>query len=597
MFSISTLPMVGSQRLVFVVAIVMLLQWVPVFVLASSPSILPRALVNPISLQIRSLGRRTPADNQTVGAGVSGLAPSSDHQSYYTVIQLGDINFRVALDTGSSDLWITSSDCTTSSCKKIPSYPLTYGSPTFFPVNDNQTAFSAHYADDTGVSGFIARETVHIANFTLANQTFGMVTTSNVTFTDQISGILGLGFPRLSSIEKKLPDSLPFFANLAAQGLLEYPLFAFSITRNNTGTLTLGAVDAAVVSDPRAISWFPVAEFPPFGSEDNVSTYFEWAIPIALFNVNGKSFTPIPTYTSQAQNSPSFALFDIGSPGIYGPLQDVSRIFDSIDGARLVDPSGQWAVPCDTALPMSFTFGTKTYVLQPTDYLIGPTSGSPNMCLSWPMASPPSPDGVDWQMGDAFMRTVYTIFNFGINTKEPPSIGIYPLANVTVKPPNITSSTSSSPIVEPTPTPSSIDISSFFASVSATITTTLPNVLLPTPSYSTPPYGFNSSVTATVGGVVASGLANTTYSALLGAQTTISNISALPKVSPMPSVLTLTLTESGGKVTTTTKTFSPAQMTLGVPPGWSNAAQRTSEHQNGVLALIGLFSWTLLVFV
>jgi len=28
-----------------------------------------------------------------------------------------------------------------------------------------------------------------------------------------------------------------------------------------------------------------------------------------------------------------------------------------IDGARLVDSEGQWAIPCDTTVPMSFTFG------------------------------------------------------------------------------------------------------------------------------------------------------------------------------------------------------------------------------------------------
>lgn len=40
-----------------------------------------------------------------------------------------------------------------------------------------------------------------------------------------------------------------------------------------------------------------------------------------------------------------------------------------------------------------------TFVLQPTDYIIGPASGNPNLCLSWPKALPPSSDGVDWQLG------------------------------------------------------------------------------------------------------------------------------------------------------------------------------------------------------
>ena len=35
----------------------------------------------------------------------------------------------------------------------------------------------------------------------------------------------------------------------------------------------------------------------------------------------------------------------------------VTRFFGALNGARLVDPSGQWVVPCDTMVPISFTFG------------------------------------------------------------------------------------------------------------------------------------------------------------------------------------------------------------------------------------------------
>lgn len=108
------------------------------------------------------------------------------------VIQTGEINFRVALDTGSSDLWVVSSSCSTAACNSVPRYPLAYHSPTFVSVNNNSTAFGIHFADGTGIysssiiwfvgllillfagaSGFVARETVTFSNLTLANQAFG----------------------------------------------------------------------------------------------------------------------------------------------------------------------------------------------------------------------------------------------------------------------------------------------------------------------------------------------------------------------------------------------------------------------------------------
>lgn len=73
----------------------------------------------------------------------------------------------------------------------------------------------------------------------IANRLAGLVTDSNVTFNDQVSGIFGLGFPRISSISKAT-NSTPFFTTLAYKGLLDYPLFALSLMKNGTGSLTLG---------------------------------------------------------------------------------------------------------------------------------------------------------------------------------------------------------------------------------------------------------------------------------------------------------------------------------------------------------------------
>ena len=85
----------------------------------------------------------------------------------------------------------------------------------------------------------------------------GLVSSSNVTFTDEISGVLGLGFPRLSTISNTIangmswylsvtsgvscfPSATPFFSSMAQNGQLDYPLFGLSITRDDSGSLTFG---------------------------------------------------------------------------------------------------------------------------------------------------------------------------------------------------------------------------------------------------------------------------------------------------------------------------------------------------------------------
>ena len=53
------------------------------------------------------------------------------------------------MDTGSADLWVVSTNCTTSQCN-LPKYPLAFQSPTFVSVNSNTTAFGVSFADGTG---------------------------------------------------------------------------------------------------------------------------------------------------------------------------------------------------------------------------------------------------------------------------------------------------------------------------------------------------------------------------------------------------------------------------------------------------------------
>ncbi|OCH95384.1 acid protease [Obba rivulosa] len=487
------------------------------------------------------------------GAGIIPLGFSKDTESYFALISVGDISFQVALDTASSDLWLVSSACSSSPCAAVPRYQLGYHSPTFVPVNNNQTAFNISFLDGTGASGFVARESVEVANLTVASQAFGLVTSSNVTLDDDISGVLGLGFPRLSSISSSVVNATPFFATLAQQGQLNYPLFGMSLTRNASGSLTLGAVDASVVTNRSLIEWNEVVPFAPFGSESNTSSYLQWVIRLSGISVNGTELNPIPTYPDATSNT-SLALLDVGSPGLYGPFQDVARIYSLIEGSRLVDTDGQWVVPCDASEVMNFTFGKQNFTLQPTDYLIGPASGDPDLCLSWPVALPPSSDGIDWQLGGVFLRTVYSIFSLGIDAKEPPMIGLYPLNNA------------SAPIESPEA------VASFFSSASATVATTLPNFVLSTPSFTTPPYAFNTSVTAPPGLIVSSGLATSTYSPVLN--TRHLDATALPTLSPSPTLFTLIQTNSAGQIVTSVSTALAPSVTLGQPPGWTSGAAR-----------------------
>jgi hypothetical protein len=144
--------------------------------------------------------------------------------------------------------------------------------------------------------------------------------------------------------------------------------------------------------------------------------------------------------------------------------------------------------------------------------------------------------------------------SFGIDTKEPPMVGLYPLRNATAP-------------VEPLQ-----DVLSFFSTASATISTVLPNFLLPTPSPTVPPYAFNTSVKAKLGEIVSSGLATSTYSPAIGNHHM--NATAIPTVTPSPTLVTFIIT-SDGEIVTSVSTASSVSVTLGAPPGWSSGGHTT----------------------
>ncbi|KAI5122287.1 hypothetical protein M0805_002367 [Coniferiporia weirii] len=513
-------------------------------------------------LKRSSLYRR---DAEASSAGISQLSLSTDGSSYYTVLAIGDISFRISLDTGSSDLWLLSSACATKEfCKSSPSYPLSYHSPSFGIINNNQTGFNLSFADGSTSSGFLATESVQLNNFTVPNQVIGLVNATNVVLGSEISGVLGMGFPRLSVFSPIVTNSTPYINGLAQQGLLDYPMFGLSLTRDDDGTLTLGAIDSNVVKNLSSIEWHKVMPFSPFGLESNASSYLQWTVRIPGFGINDTIFDTNPTYPNITETS--LALIDVGTNGLFGPYQDVSRIFGAISEARLVDADvGQWALPCDTEEVLSFNFGQGNFTLQPTDYLIGPVLSDPSFCLSWPRAVQNSGDGIDWQLGTPFLRTVYSIFSYGIDDKEVPMIGFYPLNNITTLSENASY------------------ISSFFSSASVTVATTLPNVILPTPSASTASYLFNTSVPASAGAVVASALGTKTYSALLA--TAAVNVTALPTITLSPTLATFLITDASGAVVTSTSIAPTTSIALGVPPG-----ERAScaSVQMPVLSMTGL---------
>ena len=77
--------------------------------------------------------------------------------------------YDVILDTGSADMFLISSSCTTQTCSGLQTYSGSDSS-TFNSTNE---AFSITYGSGSA-SGVLARDVVQMAGFQVSQQTFGM---------------------------------------------------------------------------------------------------------------------------------------------------------------------------------------------------------------------------------------------------------------------------------------------------------------------------------------------------------------------------------------------------------------------------------------
>ncbi|KAG8894054.1 hypothetical protein FRB99_001551 [Tulasnella sp. 403] len=322
--------------------------------------------------------------------------------------QLSNVDF----DTGSSDLWLPTTDC--DGC----------AGPLFDPgqsdtFRDTGKPFSIQYADGSNTNGSVAYDTVTVAGLTVTNQSFGAITEESDSFkSSPMAGLMGLAFPGLAQTGDK-----PFFVNLVEQGTLESDVFSFYLSRGVAFQLCIGCINSDKFDNPNdPIEYFALD---PTMTE-NQQLY--WNIKAAGF-----------AYGENPIRAPFTAVIDSGTTLIYIPTSHAALLFGTVPGAQM-EPSlglGVYSVPCDAKLdPISVKFGDMTsaliggteYTINPADFLVGLVSAGSDRCaylLTRLHLCTGEDLGIDMGiLGDEFMKSFYSVFDYEGNRVGP---ALYPL--------------------------------------------------------------------------------------------------------------------------------------------------------------------------
>nr|BAE91900.1 Proteinase A [Ogataea minuta] len=322
----------------------------------------------------------------TVQEGHNSPLTNYVNAQYFTEIQIGTPGqpFKVILDTGSSNLWVPGSDCSSLACYLHQKYD--HDSSSTYKANGSE--FAIRYGSGS-LEGFVSQDTLTLGDLIIPKQDFAEATSEpGLAFAfGKFDGILGLAYDTIS-VDKIVP---PIY-NALNLGLLDEPQFAFYLgdtakSEADGGVATFGGVDETKYDGK--ITWLPVRR----------KAYWEVKFDgIAL----GDEYATLDGYG---------AAIDTGTSLIALPSQ-LAEILNSQIGAEK-SWSGQYTIDCEkrASLPdLTFNFDGYNFSISAYDYTLE-VSGS---CISafTPMDFP-APIGPLAIIGDAFLRKYYSVYDLG----------------------------------------------------------------------------------------------------------------------------------------------------------------------------------------
>ncbi|KAK0729125.1 aspartic peptidase domain-containing protein [Apiosordaria backusii] len=268
-----------------------------------------RSLMSP-----RAPNATTPYNNNTAQGEVSATPIPFDVE-YLTPVDIGTPpqTLPLCFDTGSSDLWVFSSNTPKSQ----------QGGQKLFQIDNSTTAqklqnhtWSIRYGDGSGSSGEVYLDTV----------------SSSFTRDEHSSGIMGLGFQSINMVRPAKQKT--FIAN--ALKSLALPLFTANIRKAEAGNYNFGFIDETEFIGP--ISMIPV---------DADSGYWKFkgtAFSTGFNGTNGNISDIVVPLAHPAIADTGTTLLMIPEPIVQAYYRQVALAYDS-------KIYGGWVFPCNATLP------------------------------------------------------------------------------------------------------------------------------------------------------------------------------------------------------------------------------------------------------
>jgi hypothetical protein len=297
----------------------------------------------------------------------------------------------VVFDTGSSDVWVVSSKCSSTGCANHHQYSSHLSASYESLGGGSEEEEEEEDEDEEGDGGmmevsygtghvraWLGQETVGVGGLVLKNQVIGEATSLSHDFMGTpFDGIFGLGLAPLASSHQ----APPFYTMMQA-GLVDEAVFALYV-QGKGGELDLGGIDTSRFHGP--LVYAPL-------TDDHY-----WQIQLDDITLDSLML------------GSRKAIVDSGTTLIIVTPEDAEHIHGAIPGA-VNNGDSTWSVPCAANLPaLSFMLGDDIMVLPGAAYILDPLHSSNSMCLSGISGQALDHDDNAWILGDVFMKHYYTV--------------------------------------------------------------------------------------------------------------------------------------------------------------------------------------------
>lgn len=274
-----------------------------------------------------SAGNVSAAANATAapGTGLVTATPEQGDVEYLSPVNIGGQTLNLDFDSGSSDLWVFST--------QLPAASQT-GHTLYDPSKSTAmkmiagSSFSISYGDGSGAAGVVGTDTVNIGGATVTNQAVEMATAVSQSFVEDTNnnGLVGLAFSKLNTV--KPAQQKTFFDNVMPT--LAQPVFTADLRKAAAGSYEFGNIDATKFNGTMA--WVPV----------NTTQGF-WQFASTKFAVG--------TGQPQAGNPVGQAIADTGTTLIIADPTVVNGYYSQVPSAKNNAQVGGITVDCNAQLP------------------------------------------------------------------------------------------------------------------------------------------------------------------------------------------------------------------------------------------------------